>query len=71
MKKEDEIRVMSDIATLQTKVEFISIQVSNHIPTAIRELDNRLDTIEKKLAYWAGGIVVFITITELVLKFIK
>lgn len=32
------------IATMGKDVEFIKLQVSNHIPTAIKELNEKLDT---------------------------
>lgn len=55
-----------EIAVLQTEMrsvkEDISTIMTNHLP----HLQSRLDSIERKLAYYAGGIVVILTIVNLV-----
>lgn len=68
MKKEEEVKIKEDVAVLKTEVGFIKEQVSNHIPSSIKEIDKRLDNIEKKLVLWSGIIVASIWFIERFLK---
>ena len=38
MENGDRIKIHEEIAVLKTQVDYISIQVTNHIPTAIKEV---------------------------------
>jgi len=68
MENGDKIKFTEDIATLKAEMSYIKTQVSNHIPTSLKELDERLDGLERKLAYWGGGITVAIFVLNIVLK---
>ena len=82
MENGDKIKFTGDIAKLQTEMEFVRLQVSNHLPTLIKEMkeDNdedhekivtRLEGIERRMAYWGGGIAVTLAILEIGFRFIK
>lgn len=47
--KETAVVVESRLTELETKMDFVSAQVSNHIPTSIAELKASLESIERKM----------------------
>ena len=53
------------IAVLETKVNTIELQVTNHIPTAIASLDTKVDKINQRIAYAAGAIAVIVAIVNI------
>ena len=66
----DRIKLHEDVASLKTEMGFVRKQVSNHIPSAIERIDVRLDKIDNKLAYYAGGIAVLLAGIEIVFNII-
>ena len=74
----DKIRIHEDVASLKTDMKYVKEQVSNHLPTSIaglrkdiKEIDKRFDGIEKKLAYYAGGIAVLLFLLEVFLRYLQ
>ena len=62
----------TSISGLKETSEKIYTQVSNHIPTAIKALDDRMDKMEVKIGQmWIQIGVVVSLITFLAQKFIK
>ena len=65
------IKTKVDIAVLQEQIEKIDERVdrieNNHLP----HLQEKLESIEKKIAYYSGGLFVGITLLELIIKFLK
>ena len=65
-KSKDCIDNKTDIAVLKVEhtsvKEFIKSMEANHLP----HIYNRLNSIEKNIAYWGGGIAVFIVIAQLI-----
>jgi len=48
----------TNIKNIKEDVKFIKLQVSNHIPTQLKELDKRIDGMAVKLA----GVVAIVSI---------
>ena len=67
IKSEDKI----NIAVLQTKLDSIHDRLekieTNHLPHIYSKLEN----IEKKMAYYAGGLAVIISLLQIVLSILK
>ena len=59
-----------DIAVLQEKMDttegFIEDMKTNHLP----HIYNRLNSIDTKQAYYAGGLAVFLILVQLVFKYL-
>ena len=79
MENGDKIQFTKDIATLTSEMEFVKLQVSNHIPTSIREMsmENKeehkalrasIDKIKNKLAVWSGAITVIIVAAQIIIS---
>jgi len=79
MENGERIKMIKDIATLNAEVSFIKTQVSNHLPTAISTLDTkiekyhkevggRLRSIELKMAYWSGAIVIVLGVLQFIIN---
>jgi hypothetical protein len=75
MENGEKIRMIRDIAGLQSDMESVKKQVSNHIPTSIRELDasnkiehkelrSEIGTIKLKIARWSGSIIVILGVVQ-------
>ena len=57
----------TNIKNIKDDVKFIKLQVSNHIPTQIKELDKRIDGMAIKLA----GVVAIVSIlVQVAFKFL-
>ena len=67
----NDVKQKVDIAVLKDQVERLDERVdrieNNHLP----HIHEQLDGIEKKLAYYSGGLFVGITILELIIRFFK
>ena len=59
-----------DIAVLDNRVKttekFIEDMQKNHLP----HLYEGLNSIQQKMAYWAGGIMVLIVLSQILVKFL-
>lgn len=71
MENGDKIQFAKDIASLQTDMNNVKSQVTNHLPTAIKDVKEEVgdiklsvNKINLKLAYWSGIIIAGITIVE-------
>ena len=54
------------------KIDYVKTQVSNHLPTSIKALDDRMDTLEIKIGQMGIKIGLIVgLITFLAQKFIK
>lgn len=62
-------QIKIDVAVLQEKIgkieETISMYETNHFPT----IERRFDSIERKIAYWSGGIAIALGFLQIILKF--
>jgi len=61
MKQSDQIKIAinaTNIANMEKKIDHIEEQVTNHLPSQIRELDKRIDGMAIKLA----GVVAIVSI---------
>lgn len=56
------------IAVLETDMKAVKFQVSNHIPTSIRELDNKIDKINLRLAYASGAIAIIVIMAQILIN---
>ena len=56
------------LAVVETKVGTIELQVTNHIPSSLRELDGKIDKINLRLAYASGAVAVVIILAQLAIS---
>ncbi len=66
------------ITILEQQMSFLKAELKEiknnhlfHIQKSINDLDLRINKLEKKIAYWAGGITMAIVLIDILLKLIK
>lgn len=67
MKKENEQQNIK-LAVIQEKVSKIEKWIDNADVNHFPSIEKRFDKLDKKLAYWSGGIVVAGAVIQLILK---
>jgi len=53
------------LAVLETDMKYVKDAVTNHIPTAISDLDKKIDRINLRLAYASGAIAIVVVLAQL------
>jgi len=56
------------IAIVETKVDNIYSEVTNHIPTSIRSLEKQIVKINLRLAYASGAVAIVVVLAQVVLN---
>ena len=53
------------LAILETDMKYVKEAVTNHIPTAIADLDKKITKINLRLAYASGAIAIVVVLAQL------
>ena len=69
MTKETDLRV--DIAVLQTQLKEIIKEFEDIRTNDLHHIHLRLNDIEKKMAYWAGGLAAFMSTVQVIISYLK
>ena len=56
------------LATLEADMKFVKRAVENHIPTALNNLDVKIQKINLRLAYASGALFVLLTLVQIALN---
>lgn len=56
------------LATLEADMKYVKKAVENHIPTAIADLDRRVQKINLRLAYASGALFVLLTLVQIAIN---
>lgn len=59
------------IAVLQEKIEEIDQKLSRVLDNHLPHIYEKLEAVDKRNAYFSGGIAVLIIMLEIILRFIK
>lgn len=57
-----------DIAVLKTKVDGVQDDVKTIMTNHLPHIQAKLDTIDKKLAYWTGGMAAIVSAVQILIK---
>jgi len=56
------------LAVLETDMKYVKQAVTNHIPTAIADLDKKIDKINLRLAYASGAIAIVVVLAQIAIS---
>jgi len=56
------------LAVLETDMKYVKEAVTNHIPTAIEDLDRKIQKINLRLAYASGALLVLLSLIQIAIN---
>ena len=62
------VKEIERLTRVEEKVRFIEDAVSNHIPSALNNLDIKVQKINLRLAYASGALFVLLTLVQIALN---
>ena len=62
------VKEIERLAVLETDMKYVKEAVTNHIPTAIEDLDRKIQKINLRLAYASGALLVLLSLIQIVIN---
>ena len=59
------VKEIERLAVLETDMKYVKEAVTNHIPTAIEDLDRKIQKINLRLAYASGALLVLLSLIQI------
>jgi len=62
------VKEIERLAVLETDMKYVKEAVTNHIPTAIEDLDRKIQKINLRLAYASGALLVLLSLIQIAIN---